>query len=384
MPKGDLYVRYNGEFYSWTNATTSNNPTGGPIILGYIYNWTRNAPQHYELTNTFNPGYGYQMYAYYNCSIYYYVAGPLGILPIGDRNNLNKITSYEDKINIHDIDDASQKWEIKLELNEIGGLYDYVFFGERTDSLDTIDYFDVPKNPPGISPYIHVFFEESCIEPYDKLWRSYKQYPSINNYWNLVVQWVSSNQNSQTNITISWDKDSFKNSNYNNIGVYDEENNIKLVDMLINEAYTFTCSAFTIQKFKIICSSNQPPIKPHNPNPYNNANDIKTKLYLSWSGGDPDLGDKVNYDIYFDKTIPPKKVESNQYTNTYNPGILNNNTVYYWRIISRDLLGSETSGPLWSFTTGKSDIQDNISNKISLEYPNQKLLSKNVIFNRIN
>jgi VCBS repeat-containing protein len=294
LPKQDLYVRYNGEFYSWVNATTNNNPTGGPIILGFIYNWSRSPPQNYELTNTFNPGYGYQMYAYYNCSIYYFVTGPLAVLPISDNNNLDKITSSENQIYVNDNNDIYEEWNIKLEFNELGGSNDYVFFGERTNSLDAIDCFDVPKNPSGISPYIHVYFEESNSEPFDKLWRSYKKYPDKNKCWNLAVQWVPSDLNLKTTLTISWDKNSFNNCYYKSVALYDKEKNIKLVDMLINEEYTFTCPALTVQRFTIKCYSNQSLITPNNPNPYNDAIDIKTKLNLNWSGGEPDLGDKIN------------------------------------------------------------------------------------------
>jgi hypothetical protein len=160
------------------------------------------------------------------------------------------------------------------------------------------------------------------------------------------------------------------------------ENNIKLIDMLVNNKYILTCPALELQRFKIKCSTNQPSVTPNNPFPKNNADDIKTKVYLSWSGGDPNLDDSVTYDIYFGKTTTPPIMINNQFENTYNPGILDENTKYYWRIISKDNQGSSTAGPIWSFTTGESN--DNISNRISIKFPNQKLLSKNITFNKIN
>ena len=66
LDKEDLIVEYDGSDYSWENATTNNNPTGGPIILGFIYGWDRDG-QIYILSDEFNPGYGYWMYAYYQC-----------------------------------------------------------------------------------------------------------------------------------------------------------------------------------------------------------------------------------------------------------------------------------------------------------------------------
>jgi hypothetical protein len=64
----NLMIQYNGTEYNWSQATTSNNPTGGPLILGFIYNWTRNS-QAYVLSNTLIPGYGYWMYAYHDCTL---------------------------------------------------------------------------------------------------------------------------------------------------------------------------------------------------------------------------------------------------------------------------------------------------------------------------
>jgi len=54
--------------YSWYEAISGNNEEGEPLILGFIYGWNRSA-QMYELSDEFDPGYGYWMYAYYNCTL---------------------------------------------------------------------------------------------------------------------------------------------------------------------------------------------------------------------------------------------------------------------------------------------------------------------------
>ena len=36
---------------------------------------------------------------------------------------------------------------------------------------------------------------------------------------------------------------------------------------------------------------------------------------------------------------------------SFNPGQLNNNTTYYWKIVAKDNQGATTSGPVWNFTT---------------------------------
>ena len=67
--KENLTVHYNVTDYSWLNATTNNNEEGEPLILGFIYGWNAGT-QNYMLSDALNPGYGYWMYAYYNCTLF--------------------------------------------------------------------------------------------------------------------------------------------------------------------------------------------------------------------------------------------------------------------------------------------------------------------------
>ncbi|KYK28442.1 hypothetical protein AYK20_07210 [Thermoplasmatales archaeon SG8-52-1] len=356
LQKENIIVRYNGIDYNWTEATTNNNPTGEPIILGYIYNWSRSLPQHYELADIVNPGYGYYMYAYHNCSLYYPVVGPLVREYIGSTNNNLEgisINEHTSKLQNNKIEDM---WNVALDFNEPGGAYDNAFFGEKTDASDGQDIYDVPKGPTGIPPLIRSWFETDMQDPYDELWKDYKQYPDNHKVWNLTVQWIPSDYSSPTTITIFWDNDDFYYNDYTSIVLYDVINNIIVADMLVNESYSFICPALALQNFQIICftNSNQPPNIPSDPIPTNSATDIDIETYLSWTGGDPDLDDIVIYDVYFGTNNPPPKVISNQSATSYNPGKLDNITVYYWKIIAHDNHGATTSGPLWSFTTKKS------------------------------
>jgi len=68
LAKEDIIVEYNGTDYAWHNATTTDNDLGEPIILGFIYDWLRDY-QSYSFSDYLNPGYGYWMYAHYNCKI---------------------------------------------------------------------------------------------------------------------------------------------------------------------------------------------------------------------------------------------------------------------------------------------------------------------------
>jgi formylglycine-generating enzyme required for sulfatase activity len=98
--------------------------------------------------------------------------------------------------------------------------------------------------------------------------------------------------------------------------------------------------------------SNGPPYLPSEPYPEDRAVVGDLDLDLTWTGGDPD-GDDVTYDVYFepDDPIPDVQVSSNQVGLSYDPGTLDPNTAYYWRIVAEDAHGATNAGPVWSFTT---------------------------------
>jgi hypothetical protein len=96
---------------------------------------------------------------------------------------------------------------------------------------------------------------------------------------------------------------------------------------------------------------NDPPNIPTSPNPANHAAGVSVNADLSWTGGDPNPGDTVTYDVYFGTTSPPPLVSSGQSGTTYDPGTMNYNTQYYWKIVAHDNHGASTTGPIWDFTT---------------------------------
>jgi parallel beta-helix repeat protein len=96
---------------------------------------------------------------------------------------------------------------------------------------------------------------------------------------------------------------------------------------------------------------NLPPYQPSNPSPENGSIDVDVNADLYWTGGDPDPGDTVTYDVYFGTTNPPPKIVSNQSESSYDPGQMNCSTDYYWKIIAWDNLGASNESPLWNFTT---------------------------------
>ena len=102
---------------------------------------------------------------------------------------------------------------------------------------------------------------------------------------------------------------------------------------------------------KDIWADSHPPYTPSNPSPSNHATGVSIYADLSWSGGDPDTGDTVTYDVYFGTSSSPPQVSNDQSATTYDPGTLNYGVTYYWKIVATDNHGKSTTGPIWDFTT---------------------------------
>jgi len=88
------------------------------------------------------------------------------------------------------------------------------------------------------------------------------------------------------------------------------------------------------------------PGPPLTPFPAFKQTGVRTNTSLGWRAGDH----TVSHQVYFGTTDTPDSV-TYQFTPSYNPGELEPNTTYYWRIIETNGTG-QTQGHLWSFTTG--------------------------------
>ncbi|MCK4365732.1 MAG: hypothetical protein KAW45_06750, partial [Thermoplasmatales archaeon] len=97
----------------------------------------------------------------------------------------------------------------------------------------------------------------------------------------------------------------------------------------------------------------EPPYEPSNPSPWDGQTGVDIDADLSWTGGDPDEGDTVVYDVYLEANNPnpTTKVSDDQSETTFDPGTLEYGTIYYWKIHAKDNHNFVTRGPIWHFTT---------------------------------
>jgi len=92
-------------------------------------------------------------------------------------------------------------------------------------------------------------------------------------------------------------------------------------------------------------SSTPSPGKAKNPNLYNGETDVSMITTLSWTAG----LHATSHDVYFGTNIPGT-FQKNQSTTTFETGVMDSNTTYYWRIDEVNMWG-KTTGLVWHFTT---------------------------------
>ncbi|MCK5160361.1 MAG: hypothetical protein KAQ99_02185, partial [Candidatus Aureabacteria bacterium] len=96
---------------------------------------------------------------------------------------------------------------------------------------------------------------------------------------------------------------------------------------------------------------NKAPEVPFSPWPADGAVNVPKNINLSWIGGDPDPEDTVTYSVYLGTSENPLLISENQSDAVLYSGILEDDTTYYWRVVSKDNQAAMAVSPVWSFTT---------------------------------
>ena len=94
------------------------------------------------------------------------------------------------------------------------------------------------------------------------------------------------------------------------------------------------------------------PLAVQNPDPADGLTGLKPNTKLRWTPS-PDAD---SHDVYFGTTNPPPFI-SNEDKAFYDPGPLDPNTTYYWRIDEKNIHGT-TAGPIWDFTVSPLPFGD--------------------------
>jgi len=97
-------------------------------------------------------------------------------------------------------------------------------------------------------------------------------------------------------------------------------------------------------------ASSLPPDVPYNPNPPDSATHVPANTQLSWSCSDPE-NDPLSFDVYFGTATSPFKVTKGVTATSFDPGVLENNKSYVWKIVAYDGQGNTVKSPVWTFST---------------------------------
>lgn len=99
---------------------------------------------------------------------------------------------------------------------------------------------------------------------------------------------------------------------------------------------------------------NRPPAAPESASPDDNEPNVTLTTSLTWQCSDPD-GDPLTYDVYLGKTDPPPLKQDSHGSTTYDPGKLDPDTTYYWKVVAKDSFDfdNEAAGLVWQFTTAE-------------------------------
>jgi serine protease AprX len=99
--------------------------------------------------------------------------------------------------------------------------------------------------------------------------------------------------------------------------------------------------------------TNNPPNLPSNPSPTDGSTNQDLDVDLTWTCNDPDPGDTVTYDVYFeaDDDTPDNLICNDVATPACDPGRLDPDTHYYWYVVVTDNQAASSLGDIWDFTT---------------------------------
>ena len=96
---------------------------------------------------------------------------------------------------------------------------------------------------------------------------------------------------------------------------------------------------------------NNPPLAPYDPDPEDGSSSNPLDITLSWDCYDPD-GDDLTYDVWWQPSFSDSVLIGDDITAmTIDPGDLEPDKIYYWKIIASEPSGDSKAGPWWRFET---------------------------------
>ncbi|SHE27288.1 hypothetical protein SAMN02745164_00035 [Marinitoga hydrogenitolerans DSM 16785] len=255
----------------------------------------------------------------------------------------------------------------------------YIYFGESENNLNNYEYISNANNSseytlkepllPGKDYYWKIHFEDEMHGITESEIRKFTttQKPEIT-YVNLS----NNSTNIALNLTLEWNAydpdEDILSYNIQLIKSGELENDINTT----NNSYTFSLTANSNYILKLTAkdtkgSNSSTEIyftTTQNPIIYNNSlipdsfNHFKNGDKISWNAYDPD-GDNLSYEIYIGKLQNSLTLVGTTDSNNYILNNLDNNQIYYWKIIAYDNKGGKSSSEIKQFKTNAIPEFDN-------------------------
>lgn len=77
---------------------------------------------------------------------------------------------------------------------------------------------------------------------------------------------------------------------------------------------------------------------------------VQSNFNLTWNSSDLD-GDSLSYEVFLDTNEAPTTSIASVTANEYWVSSLSSGTIYYWKIITKDSYGNESTSPIFDFRT---------------------------------
>lgn len=184
---------------------------------------------------------------------------------------------------------------------------------------------------------------------------------------NAILQWSPGKNVASHDIYFGTDFYEVENAGTTSFGVYMgnqyadywDTNNYNPNDLDINMTYYWRIDeiAAGCEVKGAVWSFRTPPLpsQASNPSPNNGAIDVDRTALLGWTAD----SFTTSHDVYFGTTNPPP-FRGNQTGTIYDTGLMDADTIYYWRIDEKNVCGT-TTGVLWSFETGLASEANDVN-----------------------
>jgi uncharacterized protein (TIGR02145 family) len=141
---------------------------------------------------------------------------------------------------------------------------------------------------------------------------------------------------------------------------------------------------YNAEIFSVETYLNQAPESPSNPSPEDEeAVDYQDEIKLSWTGKDYNKDDELTYTVYAssDESKLSENEVATDITNSYcTLSDVTADQTIYWKVVAKDSDGEKTSGPVWSFTVGSSQIAPSTPQLIAPTEDSKGLDPENITF----